>query len=173
MLPYRKHGSEELARGYATAARLAEERQRHCEEAGDHAEAKQWGKVARYCSTMAKYRLLDEPNPRVNYGYPKEIPMDPLEIQRRIASEVKWESDLDLDTDDSVDPRRPIERWKRMALVAAMRTLSPTERVVAQMYFGWRLPKDLIGEALEVELSAVEQYLKRVRQKFVKIEREA
>lgn len=170
---WRPTAPEELSQGYAIAAHLAGERKRLVESWGDKAEAKQWAKVETYCRMMAQARMVDEPeDSRVNYDYIKEIPTDPFEIERRIAEEVKWESELELDIDGEEDPRRPIEYWKRIALTAALRTLSPRERVIVQMALAWRLPKGLIAEALGIDERTVDNHLSNARRKFNQISRE-
>ncbi|MBY6272941.1 MAG: hypothetical protein CW346_12100 [Bacillaceae bacterium] len=171
---WRPKAPEELSRGYAIAAQLAGERRRLVESWGDAAEAKQWAKVETYCRMMAEARMVDEPEgSRVNYDYIKEIPMDPFEIQKRIAAEVLWEHALGLDVVEHEDPRRPIEEWKRLALAAAMRVLSPRERVAVQMRYAWGLPHDLIAEAMGISEQALMVLLSRAKKKFAEISREA
>jgi len=86
---------------------------------------------------------------------------------------VKWESELGLDIEDGVDPRRPIECWKRLALAAAMQTLSPTERVIVQMHFGWGLPRLIIAQALGVAEDTVHVHISNAQKKFLRMRSEA
>jgi DNA-binding CsgD family transcriptional regulator len=143
----------ELVEGYKVAADMAERRAGECLMAGDAVEHSAWQKIRTYCLVMAEAKMVDEPSALVNY-----TPYDESILDRRMLSEIM---------DDAVEgTTRPWTPLHRLALNAAMRVLSPTERVIAQMHFAAMVRREDISAMLEIAVRTVDKHLENIRKKW-------
>lgn len=153
--PPRQRATKELAKGYESAAWLAERRAERV-AAWSEREAKEYLKVARYCRTMAKNVLTDEPattRTAYNIDWVDETVLS--EIQGRQPDPARWNQD------------------KQMALDAAMLLLSEKERVVVTMYYGSRMRQRDIAKALGTTFQTIHDYIQRARKKWESLRQQA
>lgn len=147
---YRPHAPQELSDGYAVGAQLAEERAGLIEPWNPD-EAKRFRKLATYCRMMSECKFMDEPdNSRVNYQRQK------WEVDDRVLSEI-------------VGRKPDPDSWnrdKQMALDAALAMLGEQQRVVVMMYYGARIQRKDIANALEISKRAVDWHIQEARKKW-------
>jgi DNA-directed RNA polymerase specialized sigma24 family protein len=151
----RQRAPEELSREYAFTAELAERRRRLVAAWGDEREASAWGSIATYCRMMANTRRLDAPDSEVAYV----PPVEEVVLNIRVLGQV-----MDRDEEQT--------SWtseKQFALNAALMLLSPTERVIAQMFYGGLLEAVEIANAMKTTKGTIEGYLNRIRKKWSRL----
>lgn len=146
--PPPQRAGEALVQGYKVARDLAEVRRDTCE--AESTEWKAWNKIFTYCEMMREFRLVDEPETKVDY-----LPLDERIIDRRTLSTAMDEDELPEWTP-----------YQDMALKASLAMLSEQERVVVQMYYGAQMKQRVIAEMLGITRQAVGQYLVNANKKW-------